>query len=135
MRRYLLDSSPLAAYLNARSWALDLITPWVRNKEATTSFLVYGEVLEYLKSFSNYQRQRESLNTLLADLTVHSLSEPIAERYADIRRALRPPQGPGLIGDIDTLIAATTMELGLTLVTADSDFQRVQGLEVMLLRA
>jgi predicted nucleic acid-binding protein len=32
------------------------------------------------------------------------------EQYADIRRKLRPPQGPGLIGDTDTLIAATALE-------------------------
>jgi predicted nucleic acid-binding protein len=54
------------------------------------------------------------------------------ERYADIRRALRPPYGPGLIGDIDTLIAATALERDLTLVTIDSDFQRVPGLQVQL---
>ena len=32
---------------------------------------------------------------------------PIMEQYADFRRAMRPPQGTGLIGDVDTLIAAT----------------------------
>ena len=31
----------------------------------------------------------------------------IMERYADVRRAMRRPYGPGLIGDVDTLIAAT----------------------------
>ena len=55
------------------------------------------------------------------------------ERYADIRRTLRRPQGPGLIGDIDTLIAATAMERNVTLVTTDSDFERVPGLTVMLI--
>src|SRR5207249_99102 len=49
-------------------------------------------------------------------------------RYADLRRQMRPPRGPGLIGDIDTLIAATAIERKLTLVTADTDFQRVPGL-------
>lgn len=43
----------------------------------------------------------------------------ILERYADLRRQLRPPYGPGLIGDIDTLIAATALEHDLTLVTTD----------------
>jgi predicted nucleic acid-binding protein len=56
-----------------------------------------------------------------------------ADRYAQIRRQLRPPHGPGLIGDIDTLIAATALERDLTVVTIDTDFQRVPGLEVMLL--
>lgn len=37
-------------------------------------------------------------------------------------------QQSGLIGDIDTLIAATALEHGLILVTTDSDFGRVPGL-------
>ncbi len=52
------------------------------------------------------------------------------ERYAEIRRTLRPPHGPGLIGDIDTLIAATALERHLTVVTTDSDYERVPDLKV-----
>lgn len=54
------------------------------------------------------------------------------ERYGDIRRQLRTPQGPGLIGDVDTLIAATALERNLTLVTSDSDFERVPELKLIL---
>ncbi len=50
------------------------------------------------------------------------------QRYAELRRQLRPPRGPGLSGDIDTLIAATALEYDLTLVTTDGDFDRVPGL-------
>jgi len=46
---------------------------------------------------------------------------------------LRPPHGPGLIGDIDTLIAATALVYDLTLVTTDCDFTRVPQLHVMFL--
>ncbi len=53
------------------------------------------------------------------------------ERYAEIRRVMRPPHGPGLIGDIDTLIATTALDNGLTLVTTDSDFKRVPDLSIM----
>lgn len=48
----------------------------------------------------------------------------ILGRYADLRRQLRPPHGPGLIGDVDALIAATALEHDLTLVTTDTDFER-----------
>jgi predicted nucleic acid-binding protein len=61
------------------------------------------------------------------------LTYAILERYADLRRAMRPPYGPGLIGDMDTLIAATALEHGLTVVTLDGDFTRVPGLAVMRL--
>ena len=57
----------------------------------------------------------------------------ILERYAELRRRLRPPHGPGLIGDIDTLIAATALEHGLTLVTTDTDYQRGPDLKLTLL--
>ncbi len=56
------------------------------------------------------------------------------ERYAALRRQLRPPYGPGLIGDIDTLIAATALEYNLTVVTTDSDFSRVPNLNVLQIR-
>ncbi|HEX8036633.1 MAG TPA: type II toxin-antitoxin system VapC family toxin [Ktedonobacterales bacterium] len=58
---------------------------------------------------------------------------PILERFAELRRTMRKPYGPGLIGDVDTLIAATALEHGLTVVTLDSDYNRVPGLSVMLL--
>ncbi len=59
------------------------------------------------------------------------LTYAVLERYADIRRLLRPPYRPGLIGDIDTLIAATALESNLTIVTTDSDFERVPDLKVI----
>jgi predicted nucleic acid-binding protein len=38
-----------------------------------------------------------------------------------------------MIGDVDTLIAATALERNLTVVTLDQDYQRVPGLGVHLL--
>lgn len=61
------------------------------------------------------------------------LTYSILDRYADLRRLLRSPYGPGLIGDIDTLIAATALERNLTVVTADKDFERIPGLQVNLI--
>ena len=46
MKRYLLDTSLLAAYLHNRTMAIRLMTPWVKNDEVATSILVYGEVIE-----------------------------------------------------------------------------------------
>lgn len=132
MRRYLLDSAPLAAYLLGRKIAVDLISPWVLDQEATTSQLVYGEIIEYIKSFSSYARHKRDLRSLLKEIYPYYLSYSILDRYADIRRGLRPPFGKGLIGDVDTLIAATALEYKLTVVTVDHDFERVPGLKVML---
>src|SRR5918999_1849193 len=133
MRRYLLDTAPLAALLLARPAAIDLITPWLNRHEAATSILAYAEVVEYSKDFANAKERQSQLCTLLGEVYPYFLTYPILERYADIRRRLRNPHGKGLIGDIDTLIAATALERNLTVVTIDSDFQRVPQLQVILL--
>ena len=61
------------------------------------------------------------------------LTYGILERYAGLRRALRSPKGPGLIGDIDTLIAATALEYGLEIVTTDGDYARVPNLTAQII--
>jgi predicted nucleic acid-binding protein len=134
MRRYLLDSTPLAAYLIGREQARTLTDPWVRAGEAATSVLVYAEVIEYLRMRPNFTEHREALREALKDIHPYSLTYPILERYSEVRRQLKKPYGPGYVGDIDTFIAATALERDLTVVTTDSDFERVPGLRVMLLK-
>lgn len=130
MKRYLLDTSPLAAYLQSRKGAVDLITPLIKKHEAATSVLAYAEVTEYIKGLPNVQKRSRDLRLLLREIYPYFLTYSILERYADIRRKLRPPYGKGLIGDIDTLIAATALERNLTIITADHDFERVPHLKV-----
>src|SRR6266480_3040961 len=133
MRRYLLDTGPLGAYLQGRQPAVNLIVPWIRGGEAATSILVYGEIIEYIKSLQHYPARYLGLRALFGAIYPYFLTYAILERYVEIRRTLRPPHGPGLIGDIDTLIAATALERNLTVVTIDTDFQRVPNLRVILL--
>ena len=130
MRQYLVDSAPLAGYLHGRAPFVDLITPFIREHQAATSILVYAEVIEYLKGLPDFPRRRQQLQRLLREIYPYFLTYAIVERYADIRRSLRAPHGPGLIGDVDTLIAATALERNLTVVTLDRDFTRVPGLRV-----
>mgnify|MGYP002402531619 CR=1 FL=1 len=131
MRQYLLDTNVLGAYLQGRPGALSLAQAWIHNDEAATSIVVYGETMEYLKGFVEFPRHQVALRTLLKKVRPYPLTYGLLEQYADLRRAMRPPYGPGLIGDIDTLIAATALHYELTLVTTDSDFTRVPGLSCM----
>ncbi len=133
MKRYPLDSAVVAAYLNGRTAAVNLVSPWIASEEAATSILVYGEIVEYLKSLPDFPAWQQALRTLLRVINPYFLTYAILERYADIRRALGPPHGPGLIGDIDTLIAATGLQHNLIVVTTDSDFSRVPGLKAKVL--
>ena len=132
MKRYLLDTSLLAAYLQNRKAAIELITPWIKKQEAATSILVYAEVTEYIKGLPDFPKRAGDLRSLLQTIYPYFLTYSILERYAEIRRMLRPPKGSGLIGDIDTLIAATALERNLTIVTTDRDFERVPQLKVKL---
>jgi predicted nucleic acid-binding protein len=109
------------------------MTNWVMDAEAATSSLVYGEVIEHIMVRPSFLTHRDALRAMLRAVHPFLPTYGILERYATLRRQLRPPQGPGLIGDIDTLIAATALEHNLTVVTIDGDFQRVPGLNVMLL--
>jgi len=133
MRRYLLDGGPLGAYFLGRKAAVDAISPWIVNHEVVTSILVYGEVIEYLKGLPNFEQRQNDFQDLLSEIHPHLLTYSILDRYADLRRNLRPPYGPGLIGDIDTIIAATAIEYDLVLVTVDHDFERVPGLQVKII--
>jgi predicted nucleic acid-binding protein len=133
MKRYLIDTALLAAYLHNRRAAVELISPWIAASEAATSILVYGELVEYLHRFPDFVRRRAELRELLRAVVPYFPTYPIMERYAELRRQMRPPQGPGLIGDIDTLIAATALERDLTLVTTDTDFERIPVLKPMVI--
>ena len=133
MRQQLVDTTPLAALLTNRPPLVSLLSPALSRDALATSIVVYGEVLERIKGAPDYARRRAGLRQLLRGVRPYLITYPIVERYADIRRQLRPPHGLGLIGDIDTLIAATALTYNLELITTDSDFARVPGLAVRLL--
>jgi predicted nucleic acid-binding protein len=119
--------------LLGRPAAISLIEPWLEAHEAATSILVYGEIVEYLLGRPQFEMRDAQLRRLLREVTPFFLSYSILRRYATIRRQIRPPYGPGLIGDVDVQIAATALERGLTVVTTDTDYTRVPDLSVLLL--
>jgi len=132
MKRHLLDTSLVAAYLQSRKPAVQLIRPLIERQEVATSILVYAEVTEYIRGLPNAPKRHRDLRYLLREVYPYFLTYAILECYADLRRKLRPPYGKGLIGDIDTLIATTALERNLTLITADHDFDRVPNLKCQL---
>ena len=135
MRKYLLDTSVLAAYLLGHHKATTLVSPWITRLETATSIIVYGEVYEYIRGMPNFSTLNHQLVALVnGAIRMYNLNMPIMQQYADIRRSLRGPGKPGIIGDTDTLIAATAIEHDLAVVTRDSDFQRVVGLKYLMYR-
>ena len=96
MKRYLLDTAPLAAVLHGRPAAVALVEPWMRAHEVATSSLMYAEVVEYImgKPPASFAFYHTRLKTLLGEIVPYSLTYPMLERYAAIRRSLRPPTRP-----------------------------------------
>lgn len=132
MKAYLLDTGVLAGYFHKRTNALALLTPILKDHAAVTSIIVYGEVIEYLKGLSDFQTHYAKFHRLLKEIIPYPLTFSVLERYADLRRKMRQPYGTGVIGDMDTLIAATAIENDLTLITLDRDFERVPELKMQL---
>jgi predicted nucleic acid-binding protein len=130
-RGYLLDTGVLNAYLRGKAGAVALVEPWVASGQASTSMLVYGEIVEFLQSLPDFPSRDAELREVLREVRPHHLDYSILRRYAVLRRGMR--RSTGLIGDIDTLIAATALERDRTVVTLDSDFTRVPDLDVLLL--
>lgn len=134
MEKYLRDTSPLAARLLGRRRALETISPWIAQREALTSIIVYGEVEEYIKQMPNYAVLHALLIKQLEWVKPLSITRRIMELYADVRMQMRPPYGTGVLPDSDSLLAATAIRYDLTLVTQDErDFRRVPGLRTLLL--
>jgi tRNA(fMet)-specific endonuclease VapC len=136
VKRYLLDTSPLAAFLLGRRTALETISPWIARRQVSTSIMVYGEVVEYIRQMVNYPALHTILIRQLEEIKPLSITRTIMERYAEVRMRMRPPYGPGVLTDSDTLIAATAIKYDLVLVTHDErDFSRVPGLKTLLVRS
>jgi predicted nucleic acid-binding protein len=87
--------------------------------------MVFAEAIEFIRPKPNSSVLYRQLRLLLREVHPYPLTYPVLEGYADLRLQLRKPYGPGNIGDIDTLIAATALEHDLIVVTTDSDFLRV----------
>ena len=130
---YLLDTSVLTECLFGRPRAMDLIAPWLWETSVSTSTWSYAETLEYLYGRPDEARHMAALNRMTSIIDVLMPEIEIFQAYGRLRRRLRPPFGPGLIGDFDTLIAATAMHHDLTLVTTDGDFTRVPDVRIHLL--
>jgi predicted nucleic acid-binding protein len=138
MRKYLIDTGPFVALLRGRQGAINHLEGTVKQGEVVTSMLVYGEVIEYLHSFPNFHDVQTQVRGLLhKEIRPLAVTYAVGEQYATIRRTMRQmrtAQGKplGLIGDIDTIIAATAITYNLTIITMDSDYQRIPGLSVRL---
>lgn len=99
-------------------------------EEQHTSTVVIAELYEAAYRSPAREKWRARIEEeVLPTMTVLGFDLACAEEFGRLRARLRSAGTP--IGDVDTLIAATALCHGLTVVTADAgDFRRVPELEI-----
>ncbi len=119
-----LDSNSIIQVLNNR---LDLSRVGVR--EAFVPIIAIGELLFGVHKSSRSSENRGRLHEYLERVIVLGCSMETADRYGQIKHALRRAGTP--IPDNDMWIAATALEHRLPIVTNDKHFTYIDGLEVI----
>jgi tRNA(fMet)-specific endonuclease VapC len=118
----LLDTSAYSAFKRGRTEAVQA----VRQAESLhLTSVVLGELKAGFRAGRHAQRNEAELRLFLASPRVHTVpvDEETAERYAVIWDGLRGAGTP--IPTNDVWIAASAMQHGLIVLTADRHFQRV----------
>lgn len=130
MRRYLLDSNAVNAFVSRREpfrtrvWETRLRGDRIGTCEPVVAELFYG-----LEFSSSREENIERLNRALSGLRIWPFDRAAARQFALIMADLRRRGLP--IQFVDIMIAAIALSLGnTTIVSSDTDLLRVPGLTV-----
>lgn len=127
---YLVDTSWLIEHLRSNEEAiarLDRLT----SEGLAISIVSVAELQVGIFRSANQARSELMVNRLTGALDILGLDEPVCTRFGREKAALLDR---GLkIGDVDLLIAATALHHGLTLLTLDRDFERIDSLQTIYL--
>ncbi len=125
---YLVDSDYVADYLGARPNAIQLLSSFAKD-DLSISLITYGEIYEGIHFGRDPQKTTDVFQRFLRSVVILALTQPIMQRFARIRGALR--RTGNIIGDFDILIAATAIQHNLILVTRNiKDYQRIPHLTI-----
>jgi tRNA(fMet)-specific endonuclease VapC len=136
MSRYLLDTDWIVDVLNGQEKAIHTALE-LAPAGLAVSIITYGELYEGAAFAHEPQPALAGLRSFLKGKAILPLTQPIIERFAQIRGSL-PREIRQQIGDLDILIAATCLEHHLTLLTRNlKDFQHIPNLKLyqFLIRA
>lgn len=123
-------------YLIDTDWAVDYLkgidekVRFLQNEEELyISALSVGELVEGIEDSDRKEERMDSLNDFLAGITVLSFTRDTAVEFGKIRNRLR--KNGQLIGDIDTMIAATARVNNLEILTDNAQhFNKVDEIEI-----
>jgi predicted nucleic acid-binding protein len=122
MNRIFLDTSAYSEFKKGNEEVIDLIR---RADELYVNPVVIGELLSGFDGGKWRRQNREELDEFLRHdaVTTVDIDAETAERYSFVRQRLKKRGTP--IPSNDMWIAASTMQTGSCLVTADSDFENL----------
>jgi len=120
----LFDSSAIIEFLG-ESEAGAKVKKFVEDETSAISTVSINELLITSEGVEN-----ETIRKLLGEMRVFAFDERAAYRSVEIEKALRK-EGK-LIGKLDIFIAAVCLVNKLSLVTLDRDFNKIDGLKVLL---
>ncbi len=129
MSSYLLDTDWIVDILNGQEKALHTVLE-LASAGLAISIITYGELYEGAAFARDPEPALSGLRNFLKGKAILPLTQPIMERFAQIRGSLPRPVRQQ-IGDLDILIAATCLERNLTLLTRNlKDFQHISDLKL-----
>jgi len=117
MADYLLDTSFLIDFINGEERVSEIHKD-TRGKQATSTVCIYE-----LSKFDGFEASS------VEEKRVLRFSSEDASRAGEVYRSLEEKGEP--IGETDTMIAGVALNRGLTLVTRDADFEKIDGLDTL----
>jgi predicted nucleic acid-binding protein len=119
----LVDSSFFIDRLRAGADPLEELAPFADDWDILTCGVVRTEVLRGLKHKSSLRHMREAMDCMLYIPTTNSVWERVERLAWDLDREGKSVQLTDLV------IAACALEADAVVITLDSDFRRVPGLQ------
>ena len=129
MSRYLLDTDWVVDVLNGQEKAIHTVLE-LAPAGLAISIITYGELYEGAAFARDPEPALSGLRNFLKGKAILPLTQPIMERFAQIRGSL-PRSIRQQIRDLDMLIAATCLNHDLTLLTRNlKDFHKIPNLKL-----
>jgi tRNA(fMet)-specific endonuclease VapC len=126
--RYLLDTNTWIHYLKRAGSPVEVRLRHTPAGDVAVCSVVWAELLHGARKYEKRDERVERIERTLGPFRSLPFDDPAARRYAETRDSLE--RRGEIIGPNDLLIAAIALTHGLTVVTNNREFSRVDGLSV-----
>lgn len=125
---YLADTSWVVEHLRGNQEVTDRLNS-LGNEVVSISIITVAELYVGAYRSSNLTRTLSAIRDFIGEVVILDIDDDICLRFGREKAVLLNKGQP--IGDADLLIAATALHHGLTLITRDLDFERIEDLHTI----